>query len=607
MDMLCPVQTLQQTEVLDGPLGGGRSGLLRSILRNEAGNTLAIMAAGLVPMMAIVGGGVDISRSYMAESRLQQACDSGVLAARRAIASLSAEDGVNDSGMTDEAEEISQSFFQNNFPTGFMGSEEIAFEPEYDEATGTVAAAVETTVPTTVMQFFGNDEVAIAAECSARLQLSNVDVMMVLDTTGSMACPDTYDNAACNSYFSSNHTSRTDGSTNVTEAANSRLAALKSAIENFYDILDSAAGDEGRIRYGFVPYTGTVNVGYLLTALDPDYVADTTGYDSREYVSYTYRAQTNNVSRSWCQSKPNYSYNSGSRRCTYDKTGMRWEYKYLTFNTENYKNGDTVADPMSASSSSTYKWAGCILERPTQGVSNFTWNAADASISPTTALDMQIDSTPGGGTDTWKPYWPNVTYYRSYNTASSTSGTKSQTSCPHSAQLLTEMSSSELTTYLGKLKPDGGTYHDIGLLWGIKLFSSTGLFADNVNEEPDNDGAVGRHMIFMSDGQLSAGDSYSNMYGIERHRGNITGNATGSSSAYDTEQGANHIERMNTICSAIKGRGITLWVIAFNTELNSDLENCASTGRGYTADGEEELIQRFKNIASQIAELRLTV
>src|SRR5690606_10786347 len=59
--------------------------LLARLGRDNAGNTLAIAAASLIPMMALIGGGVDISRAYMAKTQLQSACDAGALAGRKAL------------------------------------------------------------------------------------------------------------------------------------------------------------------------------------------------------------------------------------------------------------------------------------------------------------------------------------------------------------------------------------------------------------------------------------------------------------------------------------------------------------------------------------------
>ena len=50
-------------------------GFLTRLRRDIRGNTLAIVGAALVPICAMIGSGVDMSRAYMAKTRLQSACD----------------------------------------------------------------------------------------------------------------------------------------------------------------------------------------------------------------------------------------------------------------------------------------------------------------------------------------------------------------------------------------------------------------------------------------------------------------------------------------------------------------------------------------------------
>jgi len=64
--------------------------------------------------------------------------------------------------------------------------------------------------------------------------------------------------------------------------------------------------------------------------------------------------------------------------------------------------------------------------------------------------------------------------------------------------------------------------------------------------------------------------------------------------------------RTAAICTTAKAEGITLWVIAFGTSLTSLLQNCASPGRAYQANNTAELNARFAEIATQIAQLRVT-
>ena len=48
------------------------SGVLSRLLRDRAGNVAAMMAAALFPLLALVGGGVDMGRGYLAKVQLQQ-------------------------------------------------------------------------------------------------------------------------------------------------------------------------------------------------------------------------------------------------------------------------------------------------------------------------------------------------------------------------------------------------------------------------------------------------------------------------------------------------------------------------------------------------------
>ena len=56
------------------------------LIRDQRGNAMMLTAAAIVPVLGMVGSGVDIGRAYMAQLRLQQACDAGVLAGRRSMA-----------------------------------------------------------------------------------------------------------------------------------------------------------------------------------------------------------------------------------------------------------------------------------------------------------------------------------------------------------------------------------------------------------------------------------------------------------------------------------------------------------------------------------------
>src|SRR5690242_15735983 len=100
------------------------SGFLQRLARNEAGNTLAIMAAAMIPFTILVGSGVDLAVTYMARGKLQNACDAGVLAARQSMEGTEFDDDV-----VAEANR----FFDFNFPEGTAQSTDVEFEVTQDE------------------------------------------------------------------------------------------------------------------------------------------------------------------------------------------------------------------------------------------------------------------------------------------------------------------------------------------------------------------------------------------------------------------------------------------------------------------------------------------
>jgi Flp pilus assembly protein TadG len=221
---------------------------MRKLVRDKTANTLVISAAAMVPIMAMVGGGVDASRYYMAAARMQAACDAGALAARRAM--------TNDT-FTSAHRTIGLNFFDQNFNDGIFGTEGRTRDFTTD-GDGVVFGDASATLPTTIMGAFGYTEFAIEVSCTAEINISNSDIMFVLDVTGSMSeCPN---GTECNSNSSS------------------KIVALRSAVMNFYDTVEAATSTSAQVRYGFVPYSQQVNVGFSLPRA---YMADTHSYQTR--------------------------------------------------------------------------------------------------------------------------------------------------------------------------------------------------------------------------------------------------------------------------------------------------------------------------------------
>jgi len=640
--------------------------------RNTDGSMLPLAAAGLIVLMGLVGGGVDISRVYKVQNRLQAACDAGVLAGRKAVTT---------NGFDSTASTQATTYFNVNFDRAQQAvstSPAPTFTPTSPDSGNTVVATASATVPMVVMRMFGKTSIPVTTTCKATQGISNIDVTFVLDVTGSM--------------------DSTLGST-------TRIQALKDAANSFYDTIATSTGStSARVRYAFVPFSENVNVGGLLRSLDSSYLLNTYTVQSRvarfdtainevfaSSSRYSYpkenwayessgfnttpaqHGSTNYANLPACQAaKPadettwtnsgspqtttsnNFNVNNGAYSVTrtriaqaqtqsyyfcnrsgddyliYKYTATRyynqytygtltptsvdtsqtvtfdhWDYRPVTYDMTAYKSGSAVTtntDTDGAAISST--WAGCIEERYTVSDGTFAYDSGSQRITPTAAIDLDIDTAPTSDANRWAPQWPDVAFYRTSgrsmsNSLLTNSGSQAGSECPPAARTLASMTQSEFNTYINALSAQGNTYHDIGMLWGARISSPNGLWSSLVNLEPSNHQTVARHLILETDGEPASAYSHATTYGIEYHDRRITDDSS-------TDEDARHIARFRALCDAVKAKGIRVWVIALATSLSSDLTYCASTNSSYTATDSAQLDTAFQNIAKQIGELRIS-
>lgn len=664
-------------------------GWFSKVLRSdERGSVLPIAAVAVLLSAALIGSGVDLSRAYRAKNRLQSACDAAVLAGRRAETT---------NGFDEQAERQAKNFFTANFDDDRQDTHDTSFVPYSDDEGETVKGTARTKSTNLLMSIFGFEEVEISVECRASMGIGNSDVVMVLDTTGSM-----------------NWNMAGGGS------SGERMDALQDAMKNFYDTVARAtSGTNARIRYGFVPYASSVNIGHLLYQTDPNYLADAWDYPSREAVYRTETSQqfdhwgdpvyssgsSTEDSGSWQRYGSNFYWSRNDCESSLPRTGAwsapstttststyvngsgqqvthttttqrqtrreydcrlyynvvwvpsyrdavreqnsnqyatrdpvyttterqvfeRWNYTQVTHDTSAFKTGASVTLQLSENGSGqpsamTSSWNGCVQARGTSPADSFSYSSL-TGMQPSNAYDLDIDLVPDADAATkWGPMWPDVTWkrrrrssgnwYLTNNDADSGvwMGGSSDVVCPKEAQLLSVMEEADFDAYAEALSPKGGTYLDVGLVWGGRLLSENGVFADNVTEAPGNGGEVSRHLIFMTDGEMAPNIDTLTAYGIEFFDRKTTpedesyGNIGSGCCHNDSDDIARHTSRFLAVCRAIKASGIRLWTIAFTTSSTSDLQTCASDSSAYTAGDADELNEAFQEIAKQVGELRI--
>ena len=617
--------------------------LLRRLGRDNAGNTLMMVALSIFPLLAMIGGGIDIGRTYLVQARLQQSCDAGVLRARKELGAIS---NFNASTDTSRVVDAGTRMFQINFSSGMYGSVSRAFAVTINadqSITGTAGA----TVPLAIMQIFGKQAIPLTVHCTAQLNAPNTDVMMALDVTGSM-----------------NETNPGDTSP--------KIAILKTVVKSFFATMESVKQSGSRMRYGFVPYSTNVNVGSLL--LD-NWVVTSWTYPSRTLVgsgnssgtySYytsssvvsgtygttnsTYAATYNSFSRTWSCSKPSdtlgnstrlvsttstavtgppsgtrtvstynttyngstYSVSQSGTTCTLTKTTYSnyiLTYQYITEpklgNGGQWNYADVTKDVSAWRTQSN----GCVEERGTYVIDDYN------NVDLTRAKDLDIDSVPvaGDATTQWRPEYPQLIYERAMlwdNTGSfSTASVKTSAeyiapnmagfaACPAASKKLQTWTASSLATYIDSLAAGGSTYHDIGMIWAARLLSPTGLFASE-NADVSSTRPTSRHLIFLTDGQTSTLDISYGAYGVEPLSKRRWYQGASKTLTETVES------RFAFLCDEVKKKNITIWFIAFGTDLNPLMTQCAGEGHYFAASNATDLNAAFEQIARSIGELRL--
>ena len=520
--------------------------LLQRIKTDVAGNTLAMMAAAMVPLAGMIGGGLDMSRIYMARAKLQNACDAASLAGRQAM---------SDNSFTSDNAATARGFFNFNFPAGTMNAQNIAFKiAAHPTDVSMVQARAYAEIPTSVMKIFGKQTVAISVECDAKRDLGNNDVMLVLDVTGSMLCPP-----------------GTTGS--CTETSSSKIRRLRTGALGLYRALN--VGGAGQTRYGIMPYSGPVNVARHLRN---DYIVRGMQYPDCNGYGYV--------------TTPNGSY-YGCNSATYDNVHIN--------NTAWFSQGMSTGERLAAWKRSG---EGCIEERASMSSPSYP-----PQIETSVTRD-DIDLVSQGWWDLnrkwgrydfeqWSAYIKAGTKTRSAPSAI-TDAPYWQVACPSEAKKLRTYGgetgfSNAINTATANVT--GGTYHDIGMIWGMRYISPTGMFAAS-NPAEFNGYPVNKHIIFMTDGLTDTQTNpwYYSAYGVNAVESRMQG--TGNSDEL-------HVARFHSACALARSMNITVWIIALDVADTTDVEPCASSAdHFYTSDG-TDLEQVFTQIGQGIGDLRL--
>ncbi|MDP6816281.1 MAG: pilus assembly protein, partial [Alphaproteobacteria bacterium] len=188
---------------------------LRRFNRDNTGAIAIIFVLTLVPIAAAAGAAVDISRAYLVKHRLGMALDAAGLAV-----------GASSGATEEELNAIMQSYFDANYPAEELG---VTAEPQMTIDGSDITITATADIDTTLMKIVGIDNIEVAASTTIIRETKGLDVVLVLDNTGSMS--------------------------------GSKLTSLKTAATSFVEILFGDNDESDLLLVGVVPFTGAVNIG----------------------------------------------------------------------------------------------------------------------------------------------------------------------------------------------------------------------------------------------------------------------------------------------------------------------------------------------------------
>ncbi|SEO35965.1 Flp pilus assembly protein TadG [Salinihabitans flavidus] len=197
-----------------GPARGFRRHLARLAI-DESGVVTGLAIFIFLIILMVGGLGIDLMRSEMRRTDLQNTLDRAILAAA-------------DLDQDRDPELVVRSYFDATGLTDYLGSVTVDDGLNYR----TVSADASMTMNTHFMKLAGVDTLTVPARGTAEERIANVEISLVLDISGSMA-------------------------------GNSRITNLRAAAKEFVDAVIRPE-TEDLISLSIVPYTAQVNAGPLI-------------------------------------------------------------------------------------------------------------------------------------------------------------------------------------------------------------------------------------------------------------------------------------------------------------------------------------------------------
>ena len=535
---------------------------LKHLFRDTRGVTAVLIALLAIPIFAAIGLSIDMGRAYVLKSKLATALDAAGLAAGRVIFD-------DDAVILADA----QKYFDANFRSGYMNADVSALEITWDANKENIELNIHATFNTTFISVVGFDDMAVGARTIIKRVNRGLELIMVLDNTGSMAR-----DSDTNSYGGA--------------LSNQRMASLRDSATELVDILYGSNETQENLWIGIVPYVTQVNVG----------VGNIGFLNTSE--------QTNIISSSSSEFLADTTY---QHALGFDVDGdgsgdTNYGWKGCVEMRDNLDGGtiDTTDNPP-ATDFMPYIYH--------DGHRNFS-SSRDRDNDWNDSSPRTVEEITAASVSTWNSFYSSV-------------GTGPNGGCP-SAILPLTAEKSTVQAALDAMRPwySGGTMGNIGMVWGWRALSPRwrGLWAGSDATLPKdyNEPQIDKAVIMMTDGENTifshGGTNYFDYNSYSRQAKNAWGrhvSSPGSTDAYTNPDGRlrynsssfyrNKVDaKFSQVCESMKAEGIIVYTIKFKSGNDSLYRNCATSSAHYfNSPTQEALSDAFRTIGQELSNLRI--
>lgn len=520
----------------------------RRFSRDKRGNVAILFGLAIVPLVLFVGLAVDYGRAMTVRGAMSDAADSAALAIGSWV-------GLSESELEDKAKK----FFEANYASSLSADIKSNFEVRFVGDDIVVKATA--SVPTTFMRLANYDNIGVSIENTITKRQRNIELALVLDTTGSMG-------------------------------SSGKMNAMKDAAKKMVNDMFGDRNKSDTLDVAVVPFAAAVNVG-------ADKINEA-WLDKGEYPNMSSISKENfdfedgesvlELFEKLKRKRSSWAWNG----CVRERAGV-YELTDATPVRGNRETRETLFTPYLAPDEP---------DDDNGGSYNGNTYIADDGCG--------VSNNGGGGWGWgWGGGWggnnndPTPEECQEYTGKYSSPSTDRSSAtpnlyCPPTAITALSDSKSSVTNAINALQPSGNTVIPAGLLWGWRVLSPSAPFTEA--EEYDEEERV-KAIVLLTDGEnnVSGGQSFNGStfsafgYKSNGHLGNNPNSELN--------------DKTQTVCNNIKAKGIQIYTIGFRVNdwtTQNLLRDCATKpDMYYNSPSNSQLAAIFSEIAQGLSELRI--